>query len=112
MRSSIYFVAVYSVIFRFRSEDAGGIYILNILIRVLLGNSNLTRIPYSLVCVFSTCKGFRMYVAIPPLVPSDRLDSINRNPSKSGGAAPSAIHVSYRHSTSISSCSSISNNFI
>ena len=60
MRSSIYFVAVYSVIFRFRSEDAGGIYILNILIRVLLGNSNLTRIPYSLVCVVSTYNGFRM----------------------------------------------------
>ena len=80
--------------------------------RVLLGNSNLTRIPYSLPCVVSNCKGFRIYVAIPPLVPPDRLDSINRNPSKSGGVAPSAIHVSYRHNISISSCSSISNNFI
>ena len=60
MRSSIYCVAVCSVIFRFRNDDAGGIYRLNILIRVLLGNSNLTRIPYSLVCVVSTCKGFRM----------------------------------------------------
>ena len=60
MRSSIYFVAVYSVIFRFRKEDVGGIYILNILIRVLFGKSNLTRIPYSLICVVSTCKGLRI----------------------------------------------------
>ena len=82
------------------------------LIRVLLGNNNLTSIPYSLLCVVSNCKGFRMYVVNPPRVLPDRLDSINRNPSKSGGAAPSAIHVSYRHNTSMSSCSSISNNFI
>jgi hypothetical protein len=82
------------------------------LIRVLLGNNNLTSIPYSLLCIVSNYKGFRMYVAIPPRVLPDRLDSINLNPSKSGGAAPSAIHVSYRHNTSMSSCSSISNNFI
>ena len=85
---------------------------LNILIRVLLGKSNLIRIPYSLLCVVSTCDGFRIYVASPPLVLPDRLDSINLNPSKSGGADPSAIHVSYRHNISISSCSNINTNFI
>jgi hypothetical protein len=79
--------------------------------RVLLGNNNLTSIPYSLLYVVSIYSGLRTYIASPPRVLSARRDSTSRNPSRSGGAAPSAIHVSYIHSTSMSSYSSIRSSF-
>ena len=81
------------------------------LIRVLLGNNNFVNMPYSLHWVLSIFSGFRMYIASPPRVQPLRLDSINVNPFNVGGAAPSAIHVSYRQNISISSYSRISNNF-
>jgi hypothetical protein len=67
--------------------------------------------PYSLFCVVSIFSGLRIYIATPPRVLPARLDSINVKPSRDGGAAPSAIHVSCRQSTSISSYSNISNSF-
>jgi hypothetical protein len=51
--SSTYYVACYSVIFRNFSDDYGGMYILIILIRMLLGNNNFNNIPYSFSCVVS-----------------------------------------------------------
>jgi hypothetical protein len=105
-------VAVASYIFLFSNDVYGGIYIFIILIRVLLGNNNLVSILYSLICDVSIYSGFRTYVARPPRVLPARRDSTNRKPSRVGGAAPSAIHVSYKHSTSISSCSSISSSFM
>jgi hypothetical protein len=86
-------------------------YILQILMRVLLGNNNFTSIPYSLLCVVSIYSGLRTYTARPPLVLPARRDSTSRKPSRSGGAAPSAIHVSWRQKTSMSSYSSISSSF-
>ena len=79
---------------RFFSEDVGGTYILYILIRVLLGNNNFTSMPYSLLCVVSIYSGLRTYTARPPLVLLALRDSTSRKPSRSGGAAPSAIQVS------------------
>jgi hypothetical protein len=81
------------------------------LIRVLFGNNNFINIPYSLLCVVNICNGLRTYIANPPRVLPARRDSTSRNPARFGGAAPSAIHVSCRHSTSISSYSSIRSNF-
>jgi hypothetical protein len=52
-KSSMYWVAVVSGIFLFYNDYYGGKYILKMLIRVLLGSSNLTNIPYSLYYVFS-----------------------------------------------------------
>jgi hypothetical protein len=45
-RSSTSYVALYSVIFRSFNDDYGGRYIFSMLIRVLLGNNNLSNIPY------------------------------------------------------------------
>jgi hypothetical protein len=104
-------VAVASYIFLFNNEVYGGIYILIILMRVLFGSSNLVCILYSLILDVSIFSGFRTYVARPPRVLPARLDSTNRKPSRVGGAAPSAIHVSCKHSTSMSSCSKISSIF-
>jgi hypothetical protein len=81
------------------------------LILVLLGNNNLVNMPYSLWCVVSIYSGLRIYIANPPRVLPLLLDSINVKPSRFGGAAPSAIHVSCRHSISIFSYSSSSINF-
>jgi hypothetical protein len=86
-------------------------YIFIMLIRVLLGNNNLSSMPYSLLCVVSIYSGLRTYIARPPRVPSARLDSTSRKPSRVGGAAPSAIHVSWRQNISMSSCSNISSSF-
>ena len=104
-------VAVASYIFLFNNEVYGGIYIFIILIGVLFANNNLVCIPYSLVFDLSIYSGFRTYVGRPPRVLPARLDSTKRKPSRVGGAAPSAIHVSCKHSTSISSYSKISSNF-
>jgi hypothetical protein len=111
MISSTNYVACISVILRNFKDDYGGIYIFIILIRILFGNNNLISMPYSLLCVVSIYRGLRTYIANPPLEHSTRLDSISENPSKVGGAAPSAIHVSWRHSTSMSSYSNIRCNF-
>jgi hypothetical protein len=92
--SSIKWVAVFSGIFLFFKDDYGGIYMFIILIRVLFGNNNLTNIPYLLLCDVSIYSGFRTYIAKPPRVLPARRDSTNRKPSRVGGAAPSAIHVS------------------
>ena len=46
-------MACYSVIFRNFNDDYGGMYILIILIRMLLGNNNFNNIPYSFSCVVS-----------------------------------------------------------
>ena len=105
-------VAVASYIFLFNNEVYGGIYILIILMRVLFGSSNLVCILYSLILDVSIFSGFRTYVARPPRVLPVRWDSTNVNPSSVGGAAPSAIHVSCRQNTSMSSCSSMSRSFI
>ena len=86
-------------------------YILNMLIRVLLGNNNFINIPYSLCDVFSIFSGFRTYITSPPRVLPLLLDSTNVKPSRFGGAAPSAIQVSYKQSISIFSYSSISSSF-
>ena len=109
--SSTYYVAVYSVILRRFRDDYGGIYIFIMLIRVLLGNNNFSSIPYSLLRVVSIYNGLRTYIARPPRVLPTRRDSNSVNPSSVGGAAPSAIHVSYKQNTSISSCSSMSRSF-
>ena len=103
-------VAVASYIFLFNNEVYGGIYIFIILMRVLFGNNNFVCILYSLLFYVSIYSGFRTYVARPPRVLPARLDSTNMKPSRIGGAAPSAIHVSCKHSTSMSSYSSISSN--
>jgi uncharacterized membrane protein len=92
--SSTNYVAVFSYIFLFFKEDYGGIYTFTILIRVLFGNNNLTNIPYSLLWDVSIYSGLRTYIAKPPRVHPARLASTNMNPSRVGGAAPSAIHVS------------------
>ena len=92
--SSINWVAVFSGIFLFFKDDCGGIYMFMILIRVLLGSNNLTTIPYSLLCDVSIYSGFRTYIAKPPRVLPARRDSTNMKPSRAGGAAPSAIHIS------------------
>ena len=92
--SSMNWVAVFSGIFLFFNDDYGGIYMFIVLIRVLLGSNNLTIIPYSLLCDVSIYSGFRTYIAKPPRVLPARRDSINMKPSRVGGAAPSAIHVS------------------
>ena len=68
--------------------------------------------PYSLYYVFSIFSGLRTYIANPPRVHPGRLDSTKVNPSRVCGAVPSAIHVSCMHNISISSYSSISNNFM
>ena len=81
------------------------------LIRVLLGNNNLVNMPYSLHFVVSIFSGLRTYIATPPRVLPVRLDSRSVKPSRDGGAAPSAIHVSYRQNTSISSYSKINSTF-
>ena len=82
-----------------------------ILIRVLLGSSILVNMPYSLYYVCCNLSGLRMYVANSPRVYPWRLDSTKVNPAIVGGAAPSAIHVSCRQNTSISSYSKSNNNF-
>lgn len=97
--------------FLFDNDCYGGKYILIMFIRVLLGSSNFRKMPYSLLRVFSICIGLRMYIASPPRVLPMRLDSIRVKPSRFGGAAPSAIHVSCRQNMSISSASSMSSNF-
>jgi hypothetical protein len=108
---SIYDVADISVMCRLVSDDVGGIYMFTMLILVLLGNINFVCIPYSFDAEASNFMGFFMYVASPPRVPPSRRDSTNVNPSSVGASAPIAIHVSYTHNMSISSCSSISNSF-
>ena len=104
-------MAVAYFMFRLSNDVYGGIYTFIMLIRVLLGNNNFVSILYSLLWVVSIYSGFRTYVARPPRVLPALLDSTNRNPSRFGGAAPSAIHVSCKHSTSISSYSNISSSF-
>ncbi len=64
--------------------------------------------PYSLHFVVSIFSGLRTYIATLPRVLPVRLDSSSVKPSRDGGAAPSAIHVSCRQNTSISSSSSSS----
>ena len=86
-------------------------YILNMLIRVLLGNNNFINIPYSLCDVCSIFSGFRTYITSPPRVLPLLFDSTNVKPSRFGGAALSAIQVSYKQSIYIFSYSSISNSF-
>jgi uncharacterized membrane protein len=92
--SSTNCVAVFSYIFLFFNDDYGGIYMFTILIGVLLGTNNLVNIPYSLLCDVSIYSGFRTYIAKPPRVLPARQDSTSMKPSRVGGAAPSAIHVS------------------
>ena len=58
-RSSIYCVAVFCCIFRFNNDKYGGIYILNILIRVLFGSNIFVNMPYSFDCVDSIFSGLR-----------------------------------------------------
>jgi hypothetical protein len=65
-----------------------------ILTRVLFGSNILINIPYSLLCDVSIYSGFRTYIARPPRVLPARRDSTSMKPSRFGGAAPSAIHVS------------------
>ena len=79
--------------------------------RVLLGSSILVNIPYSFCYTFSIFNGLRMYIASPPRMLLCLLDSTNVKPSSFGGAAPSAIHVFWRHNISRSSCSSSNNTF-
>jgi hypothetical protein len=86
-------------------------YILNMLMRVLLGNISLVNMPYSFYYVVSIYSGFRIYIANPPRVLPLLLDSISVKPSRFGGAAPSAIHVSCRHNISMFSYSNSSINF-
>jgi hypothetical protein len=111
IRSSNYYIIVSCDILRFCNDWYGGKYIFIILIRVLLGSNSLVNMPYSLFCVVSIFSGFRIKVATPPRVLFARLDSITVKPSRVRGAAPSAIHVSCRHTMSKSSYSNISNNF-
>jgi hypothetical protein len=87
-------VASYSLTLRFFSDVYGGRYMFTILIRVLFGNIIFINMPYSLLCYVSICNGLRTYIAIPPRVLPVRLDSTNVKPSRVGGDAPSAIHVS------------------
>jgi hypothetical protein len=102
---SNWFVAWVSCMFRFESDVAGGMYTLTMFILWLFGRMTLVCRPYSLPVDISSYSGFRMYVARPPLVFSGRRCSTNVNPSIAGAAAPSAIHVSYRHKMSTFSCS-------
>jgi hypothetical protein len=110
--SSTNYVAIFSYIFRFLSDVYGGMYILITLIRVLFGNIIYSNMPYSLLYYVSIYNGLRIYIASPPRVLPARRDSTSVKPSRVGGAAPSAIHVSYRHIMSNSSYSSTSSNFI
>ena len=57
-----------SGMFRFASDVAGGIYTLTMLTLWLLGRIILVCRPYSFPDDISSCNGFRMYVAKPPLV--------------------------------------------
>ena len=91
--------------FCFASDVAGGMYALTMFILWLFGRMILVCRPYSLPVDISSYSGFRMYVAMPPLVLSGRRCSTNVNPSSAGAATPSAIHVSYRHKMSTFSCS-------
>ena len=81
-------------------------------IRLLFGGMILVCNPYSFPVDDSICNGFRTYVANPPRVLCVRRCSISVKPSSMGAAAPSEIHVSYRHSMSTCSYSKRSNIFI
>lgn len=107
-RSFIWDVAYVSGMLRFFNDVVGGIYTFIILILELFGRMSLVCMPYSLLLVDSIWIGFLTYVASPPRVLSWRRDSINVNPSIVGAVAPSAIHVSCKHRTSIFCYSSIS----
>ena len=61
-------VAQVSGMFRFASDVAGGMYTLTMLTLWLLGRIILVCRPYSFPDDISSCNGFRMYVAKPPLV--------------------------------------------
>jgi hypothetical protein len=99
-------VARVSSMFLFVSDVAGGIYTFTTFILWLFGRMIFVCRPYSFPLDASICSGLRTYVASPPLVLSVRRCSITVKPSIIGAAAPSAIHVSYKHSISISCCSS------
>jgi len=77
-----------------------------ILILWLFGSIILVCNPYLFPVVVSIFSGFRTYVASPPRVLSYRRCSTTVNPSIIGAAAPSAIHISCKHKTSMFSCSS------
>ncbi len=72
----------------------------------LFGRVILVCRPYLFPDVDSIFSGFRTNVARPPRVLFGRRYSTSVYPSNSGGAVPSAIHVSYRHRISTGSCSS------
>jgi hypothetical protein len=99
-------VAWVSTMFRLASDVAGGIYTFTTFILRLFGRMIFVCRPYSFPEDDSICSGLRTYVASPPLVLSVRRYSITEKPSIFGAAAPSAIHVSYKHNISISCCSS------
>ena len=105
-------VACSAVMFRLLSDEVGGIYIFTIFIRSLLGSIILVCILYSFPDDVSSFSGLRMYVASPPRVLFGRRCSIIVYPSSMGAAAPSEIHVSYRHMISRFSYSRSRSNFM
>jgi hypothetical protein len=80
-------------------------------ILVLFGSVIFVCIPYSFALEDSIFMGFLMYVANPPRVLPALRFSTTVYPSSVGANASSAIHVSCTHNMSMSSCSSINNNF-
>ena len=87
------------------SDVVGGMYTFTILIRSLFGSMILVCKLYSLPDDVSICSGLRTYVARPPRVLFGRRCSTTTYPVTIGAAAPSDIHVSYKHRISTFSCS-------
>jgi hypothetical protein len=102
---STWVVACVSSMLRLVSDVEGGMYIFTILIRWLFGRIILVCRLYSFPCDVSSFSGLRIYVASPPRVLFGRRCSTRWKPSRIGAAAPSAIHVSWRHKMSRLSCS-------
>ena len=85
---------------RLVNEVVGGIYMFMMFILLLSGSIILVCKLYSLPVDVSSYNGFLIYVAMPPRVLPGRRYSTRVNPSRMGGAAPSASHVSYKQNTS------------